>query len=88
MSGVRVQNTYGQPLDRVWIRLAINGIWTQTPYKVGVRFEALDKGVLVAVLKSFENFFAISKLAAALCKVDIIYNPIETVCKYLKNILM
>ena len=32
-----------------------------------VRFEALDKGILVAVLKSFEHFFAISKPAAALC---------------------
>ena len=35
-------------------------------YQVGAHFEALDEGVLMAVLKSFEHFFAISKLAAAL----------------------
>jgi len=34
--------------------------------QVGAYFEALVKGVLVAVLKSFENFLDISKLAAAL----------------------
>ena len=33
---------------------------------MGAHFEALDEGVLMAVLKSFENFFAISKLDAAL----------------------
>ena len=32
-------------------------------------FEALDEGVLMAVQKSFEHFFAISKLAAALCSI-------------------
>ena len=35
-------------------------------HQVGAHFEALDEGVLMAVLKSFEHFFAISKLAAAL----------------------
>ena len=33
---------------------------------MGAHFKALDEGVLMAVLKSFENFLAISKLAAAL----------------------
>ena len=45
----------------------IKGLGVASPdYQVGAHFEALDKGVLVAVLKSFENFFGISKLAAAL----------------------
>ena len=35
---------------------------------MGAHFKALDEGVLVAVLKSYESFFAISKLAAALCR--------------------
>ena len=35
-------------------------------YQVGAHFEGLDEGVLMAVLKFFENFFAISKPAAAL----------------------
>ena len=57
----------GQPLDRIWIRLAIKGCWTQTPpISSGGYFEALDAVVFMAVLKSFEHFFAISKLAAAL----------------------
>ena len=34
-------------------------------------FEALDEGVLMAVLKSFEHFFAISNSAAALWVVTI-----------------
>ena len=33
---------------------------------MGAHFEALDEGVLMAVLKSFEHFFAISNSAAAL----------------------
>ena len=35
-------------------------------YQVGAHFKALVKGVLMAVLKSFEHFFAISNSAAAL----------------------
>ena len=37
-----------------------------TDYQVGAHFEALDESVLMAVLKSFEHFVAISKPAAAL----------------------
>ena len=51
---------------RVWV-LRIQTI------KWGAHFEALDKGVLVTALKSTGNFFAISKLAAALCKKSVLF---------------
>ena len=46
----------------------LKGLGVASPdYQVGAHFEGLDKGVLMAVLKSFEHFFAISNSAAALC---------------------
>ena len=45
----------------------LKGLGLASPeYQVGAHFEALDESVLMAVLKSFENFVAISKLAAAM----------------------
>ena len=45
----------------------LKGLGLASPdYQVGAHFEALNKGVLMAGLKFFEHFFAISKLAAAL----------------------
>ena len=70
MSGVRVQNPFMASLIQTWSRgwpLKGLGPALQT-YQVGAHFEALDEGVLMAVLKSFEHFFAISNSAAALCK--------------------
>ena len=69
MSGVRVQNPFMASLiqtrSRGWPLKGL-GPALQT-YQVGAHFEALDEGVLMAVLKSFEHFFAISNSAAALC---------------------
>ena len=48
----------GQPLDRVWIRLAIKGFGLElSTYQVGAHFEALDEGVLMAPFKASEQFF-------------------------------
>ena len=45
----------------------LKGLGVASPdYQVGAHFEGLDQGVLMTVLKSFENFLAISKPAAAL----------------------
>ena len=45
----------------------LKGLGLASPdYQVGAHFEALNKGVLMAGLKFFEHFFAISKLAATL----------------------
>ena len=68
MSRVRVQNPF---MASLWIVSGagwpLKGLGLASPdYQVGAHFEGLDKGVLMAVLKSFENFFAISKPAAAL----------------------
>ena len=53
-----------QTRSRGW---PLKGLGLASPdYQVGAHFEALDEGILMAVLKSFENFVAISKLAAAL----------------------
>ena len=70
MSGVRVQNPFMASLiqtrSRGW---PLKGLGVASPdYQVGAHFKALDEGVLMAVLKSFEHFFAISKPAAALCR--------------------
>ena len=59
MSGVRVQNPFMASLIQTWSRgwpLKGLGPALQT-YQVGAHFEALDEGVLRAVLKSFEHFF-------------------------------
>ena len=48
----------GQPLDWVWIRLAIKGFGPElSTYQVAAHFEALDEGVLMVPLKSSEQFF-------------------------------
>ena len=68
MSGVQVQNPL---MASLWIGSGLGwplkgfGPALQT-YQVGAHFKALDEGFLMTVLKSFENFLAISKLAAAL----------------------
>ena len=59
MSGVRVQNPFMESLiltrSRGW---PLKGLGLASPdYQVGAHFEALDEGVLIAVLKSFEHFF-------------------------------
>ena len=36
-------------------------------YQVGAHFKALNKAVLVALLKTFEKFFSISRVAEAQC---------------------
>ena len=69
MSGVRVQNPF---MASLWIVSGagwpLKGLGVASPdYQVGAHFEALIKGLLMAGLKFFEHFFAISKLAAALC---------------------
>ena len=56
-----------QTRSRGW---PLKGLGLASPdYQVGAHFEALNKGVLMAGLKFFEHFFAISKLAAALCTI-------------------
>ena len=46
----------------------LKGLGVASPdYQVGAHFEGLDQGALMTVLKSFENFLAILKPAAALC---------------------
>ena len=57
----------GQPNPDPIQRLAIKGFGPElSTYQEGAHFEALDDCVLEAVLKFFEHFFVISKLAAAL----------------------
>ena len=68
MSGVQVQNPF---MASLWIGSGagwpLKGLGLASPYyQVGAHFEALDEGVLMAVLKSFEHFFAISNSAVAL----------------------
>ena len=68
MSGVKVQiplmASLIQTRSRGW---PLKGLGLASPdYQVGAHFEALDEGLLMAVLKYLENFFAISKPAAPL----------------------
>ena len=56
--------THGQPLEK---GLPKKVLGMEAPYyQVVAHFAALDEGVLVAVLKSFDIFCAISKHAVAL----------------------
>ena len=42
-------------------------------YQVGARFKALNKAILVALLKTIEKFFPISSVAEAQCTVFVSY---------------
>ena len=53
----------------LWIRSGYDvkvEVSAQT-YQVGAHFKALNKAVLVALLKTFEKFFSISRVAEAPC---------------------
>ena len=53
----------------LWIRSGYDvkvEVSAQT-YQVGAHFKALNKAVLVALLKTFEKFFSISRVAEAQC---------------------
>ena len=68
MSGVRDQNPF---MASLWngsgAGWPLKGLGAASPdCQVGAHFEALIEGVHKAVLIFFENFFAISKPAAAL----------------------
>ena len=57
---------------------SLKGLGVASPdHQVGANFEALDEGVLMAVLKSFEHFFAILNPAAALCIFFVYYCQLE-----------
>ena len=57
-------------------------------YQVGAHFEALDEGVLVADLKSFEHFFGISSFPGALCLGNLVQMAVSAIVQNMKDVLL